>query len=828
VRRTANATESAPFFSRPAPFRTFGLSGWAVAILASLIEAATLRATEAPESDHPASDALSGASSTASPTASHVSNSGASAPSGTPGHSLGSVSAHGPDTAIFAAAPSIHEDRADGGGHVLANDGTFWFDAHSSVHISPDAEDNATSTTGDFSTAADASANISVPIADIVFTGAEASSFDYNGPGILDTAPGGAHARLAELDPADATIAGAHLTSSESDFGLSQSTNSLGNIPPILGSLNQSAVGQTASQPAASVGTGTAPLHWNGDLGSGLADAGSSGGGASGGSGILAEVPGQASAGLVINIVYDASVANAPAGFTQAVANVVSFYESEFTNPVTITIDVGYGEIDGQALQSDALGESQAYLTSVSYAQLQAALANNASAIGDSAAAANLPTNSPVDGDFWVTTAEAKALGLTPNNDAVDGYAGFSNIANLFDYDATNASGSVAANQYDFFGVVAHEFSEIMGRSMMDGQNLLGDGNDYEPLDLFHYSAPTIRDFSGTRTGYISPDGGTTNLDNLNTNPNGDFGDWAASAGNDSYDAYSSSGVLNPVSTSDLATMNLLGWGTSSPTASTAPTAPTAPIASTGGASGSVPPVSIHIALDSTAGISAASGVLANAADFPPGDALSVSAVDGSAANVGVGIAGGFGVLTLNADGSYDYSNDKPVGVIVNGGAAEDSFNFTVSDGEGDTADSTLTILITSPHEDYVGGASGSTIHGPAGRTVLDGSADDMTVVAGPGNHQILVGGAGDTLVGGSGKDTFMFAPDFGNETIARFHANDVIDLPESLFSSFAAVRADIEAAGNSAVIALDANDAITLGGFPAAQLHAHNFHFLV
>ena len=34
--------------------------------------------------------------------------------------------------------------------------------------------------------------------------------------------------------------------------------------------------------------------------------------------------------GLVINIVYDASVANAPTGFTQAVANVVAFYESHF------------------------------------------------------------------------------------------------------------------------------------------------------------------------------------------------------------------------------------------------------------------------------------------------------------------------------------------------------------------------------------------------------------------------------------------------------------------------------------------------------------------
>ena len=94
--------------------------------------------------------------------------------------------------------------------------------------------------------------------------------------------------------------------------------------------------------------------------------------------------------GLAINVVYDPSVASAPAGFTQTIANVVNFYESHFSNPVTITIDVGYGEVDGQAMQAGALGENQAYMTSVSYSQLQAALVNNANALGDTAAAASL------------------------------------------------------------------------------------------------------------------------------------------------------------------------------------------------------------------------------------------------------------------------------------------------------------------------------------------------------------------------------------------------------------------------------------------------------
>ena len=74
-------------------------------------------------------------------------------------------------------------------------------------------------------------------------------------------------------------------------------------------------------------------------------------------------VPGVTNAGngqgLVINVVYDSSVANAPAGFTQTIANVVDFYESQFSTPVTITIDVGYGEIDGQSVEPAALAKAK-------------------------------------------------------------------------------------------------------------------------------------------------------------------------------------------------------------------------------------------------------------------------------------------------------------------------------------------------------------------------------------------------------------------------------------------------------------------------------------
>ena len=121
---------------------------------------------------------------------------------------------------------------------------------------------------------------------------------------------------------------------------------------------------------------------------------------------------------------------------------------------------------------------------------------------------------------------------------------------------AYNDANGVASNQYDFFGVVAHEMSEVMGRQMFDGAG----ANLFEPLDLFHYSAPGVRDFSGTTAGYFSANGGVTNLDNFNTNPSGDFGDWAASAGHDAFLAYTGAGTVNGISAADLTVMNVLGW----------------------------------------------------------------------------------------------------------------------------------------------------------------------------------------------------------------------------------------------------------------------------
>src|SRR5205814_7465347 len=118
----------------------------------------------------------------------------------------------------------------------------------------------------------------------------------------------------------------------------------------------------------------------------------------------------------------------------------------------------------------------------------------------------------------------------------------------------------ITGGRYDFYAVVAHEFSEVMGRQLMASENFAGHPNSLDPMDLFHYGSPGNRLFTGTQPGYFSLNGGNTNLDNFNINAGGDFGDWAASAGNDAFLAFGNPGVVEAITEADLRVMDAIGW----------------------------------------------------------------------------------------------------------------------------------------------------------------------------------------------------------------------------------------------------------------------------
>ena len=207
---------------------------------------------------------------------------------------------------------------------------------------------------------------------------------------------------------------------------------------------------------------------------------------------------------------YDASCDSAPAGFERVLNHVALIFDDTFTNSATVTVNVGFGEINGAPINAFALGESETTFT----AQPDAASPN---------------------GQIEVPTDV--------------GSVGFTSIPNLLCYKDEKPP----ASEYDFKGAVEHEITEVMGRQLLLG------APGYTALDLARYSAPGVPDTSATFGGYASADDGVTNLGTFNTNHNGDPGDWQGYT-NDSFNAFSDPAVRNPMSANDLAVMNAIGW----------------------------------------------------------------------------------------------------------------------------------------------------------------------------------------------------------------------------------------------------------------------------
>ena len=267
--------------------------------------------------------------------------------------------------------------------------------------------------------------------------------------------------------------------------------------------------------------------------------------------------PSSQTGGLTIDLVFDSSVASAPAGFKTTANAVAAYLESQFSTPITLTIDVGYGEVGGDRLSSGDLGESESTGINFSYQQVRAALLARTATSDEVAAAASLPVNDPASridpSGYYVGYAEAEALGLSdgPGVGQPVGAIGLSSKL-AFTYGTTNGA---ASGTYDAFGTMEHEITEVMGRI----EDLGEDGND-TPLDLFRYTSPEVRGLTpGPGSFSIN---GTNLLAQFNNSAadGGDSGDWASSVRDDSFDDASEPGVANVVSPTDLREMDVIGY----------------------------------------------------------------------------------------------------------------------------------------------------------------------------------------------------------------------------------------------------------------------------
>ena len=134
-------------------------------------------------------------------------------------------------------------------------------------------------------------------------------------------------------------------------------------------------------------------------------------------------------AALTINLTYDPDSTFLNAGLSSAdIANMkaaASYAASQFTNNLNdgVNVNIKVTAVPG----TGTLGQSSTFLTSVStYAALRSAFAADAKTADDASAlsaAGSLPTSDPISSShtYIVSTAEAKALGLTPNDFSNDG-----------------------------------------------------------------------------------------------------------------------------------------------------------------------------------------------------------------------------------------------------------------------------------------------------------------------------------------------------------------------------------------------------------------------
>ena len=482
---------------------------------------------------------------------------------------------------------------------------------------------------------------------------------------------------------------------------------------------------------------------------------------------------------FVINIAWDSTVVFAPAGFMSAVLAEVQHLESLFSDPVTINIQVGYGGVAGSVLPGGAVGGSGASNVAVSYSSLVAALRADAKTTTDASVLASLPATSPVSGTVYVSTAEAKALGLiAAGGTSIDGYAAFSSSL-TFTY---NDTGGVAAGTYDFTAAVQHEFGEILGRTMLNGYN----GNNMF-YDLLHYSAPGVRDFSGSTPGYFSPDGGVTNDGALNTVSGGDTGDWASSMGNDSFNAFASPGVVSSLSSFDLTLLDALGWD---PTGSVAPPPPPSP------------PTGVAV--------SALAKTIANAlaAAAPLATIVQTGGTSGDSYSYTLGGAGA-GAFTLSTANNIAQLSSGVAGLA--GSTTGTLYALTVTAND-------LTLGVSSPVTavDVIVGTDGSdtisvsaVLAGQAPSTpsfIYGRGANDTLDGSGMSGKLWFVGSGGaDRMTGGSGVNDYLYAATSDStasamDIITNFHAGtDTIDLT-GLGSALSFVGS-IKAAGKGANI---------------------------
>jgi hypothetical protein len=247
---------------------------------------------------------------------------------------------------------------------------------------------------------------------------------------------------------------------------------------------------------------------------------------------------------MQIDLIPDASVATAPAGFAADVQQAAAILDQDFTDDITISIRYGWGTFDNEpdrGIPANGAEGGPLDQTTVTYAQLRTALIDKPTLPGDLSMLSSLPISPTAfpDGDsnFTIASAEEKALGLfTGAADTIDGAIGF---------------GTYTPPSFWVEGAL-HEITHAMGR-------VTGSISNPTVFDLYRYSAPGQYEWTSGLPAYFSIDGGTTALANFDLTS--DPSDWLqSSVPDDPFDAIEPTGNLTALTPLDITVMDALGF----------------------------------------------------------------------------------------------------------------------------------------------------------------------------------------------------------------------------------------------------------------------------
>ncbi|MGZ6014570.1 MAG: NF038122 family metalloprotease [Phenylobacterium sp.] len=484
-----------------------------------------------------------------------------------------------------------------------------------------------------------------------------------------------------------------------------------------------------------------------------------------------------AGSGLVFINDYSANVSDA---YRSAIISAENFLQSHFTNQLTVSVDFDFAPLGAGSSASNNFSE-----VNVSYSTFVAALRAHATTADDMASISGLPTTDPSGGaGFAIPTAEAVMLGLAKqSNNIGDSVTLNSNLAFTFGQDA--------------IGAVEHELTEgVFGRI----GSLGFDGSQWNPMDLFRFTASGQRDFTGGTDGVqtffgidssqVSSLAFHNSISASGQNDGQDLADWAHTVG----DAFGPGGPNSPgaISATDLQVLDVLGWN---PTSASGPFTP-APDDFASSLSDLTHPFGA-LAVGGTA-----SGVLQQAGDrdwfavqLQAGNTYSVTETGATGRggtladpflrlhdSSGATIASDDDIVDgTNPDSRLSFTPTTTGTYYVEAGAFVDGYAGSYTVGVTQTGTGTVA---SGPGQVITGAAGGDTIQAPETNDTITAGAGGANYLRGNGGDDSIQGGAAfddingnkgnDTIDGGSGGSDWLVGGQ-GNDSITAHHGSNLI-----------------------------------------------------